>query len=282
MRDHGKGLILGATGILLISPDALLLRLADCDDNAVVAIRSACMAFFLSLAVLALPSLRRGFRWQPVLLYGLFSVLALACFPLSIKNTHVANTLVIMAAAPILAAIGAYIFLREKTAGATWTAAAVIFIGIGILFSGTLESGGFAGDIMALLVAAGLAGGALIIRRHRQTPVYAGLIISTIITAAIFSTIADWQTVDGNDIQLLIFDGGLVAGAFSLVIAAARHMPPAEVNLLFLLETLLAPLWVWLVIGEQPPAVTLAAGSLIIAVLAVHGFWTLSRPPTRQ
>ena len=146
MNDNAKGISLGALGVLLISPDSLILRLIDCDDYAVVVVRAFMMAVVIAVLIVCFPRLRRGFRWRPLLHYGLWVGLGIFCFPLSIKNTHVANTLVILAVAPILAAVGAWIFLNERISRPTWAAAAAVGLGVGVIFADKVSGGGLWGD----------------------------------------------------------------------------------------------------------------------------------------
>ena len=63
-----------------------------------------------------------------------------------------------------------------------------------------------------------------------------------------------------------------VAIPFVLVTIAPRFIPAAEVNLFFLLETIIGPIWVWLVIKEQPSLETILGGAVIIATIAVNSF----------
>ena len=72
MNDNAKGISLGALGVLLISPDSLILRLIDCDDYAVVVVRAFMMAVVIAVLIVCFPRLRRGFRWRPLLHYGLW------------------------------------------------------------------------------------------------------------------------------------------------------------------------------------------------------------------
>ena len=66
-----------------------------------------------------------------------------------------------------------------------------------------------------------------------------------------------------------------VAIPFVLVTIAPRFIPAAEVNLFFLLETIIGPIWVWLIIKEQPSIETLYGGVVIILTIAIHSFLKL-------
>lgn len=275
--------LLGAAGILILSPDALLLRLAHSEPFATAALRAMFATLAIAVLVVLQPALRRGFRWRPVFLWGLCYAVGLACFPLSIKSTHVANTVVIISAAPMLAAVGAYFILRERTPVVTWLAALLVVVGMAGVFAGSLGADGLRGDVLALLVALSLAATSIVVRKYPQTAVYPGLIVGGLIISVTYGISAEWHTVSARDVAILALDGAVVMTlSFLLLIAAARGLPPAEWNLLFLFETLLAPLWVWWVLGEAPPRTTVAAGALIIAVLTMHALWWLRKPPAQH
>jgi drug/metabolite transporter (DMT)-like permease len=68
-----------------------------------------------------------------------------------------------------------------------------------------------------------------------------------------------------------------VAIPFVLVTLAPRYITAAEVNLFFLLETILGPIWVWLIIHEQPSMETIIGGIVIISTITAHSFLTLKK-----
>ena len=68
-----------------------------------------------------------------------------------------------------------------------------------------------------------------------------------------------------------------VAIPFVLVTIAPRFIPAPEVNLFFLLEVILGPIWVWLVINEQPSFKTIIGGFIIIITIAIHSFLALKK-----
>ena len=268
------GLWLGLLGITVLSPDALMLRLFQGDYYALVAGRGLVVGVLAGVLVAAMPSLRRGFRWPPVLGYGAIYALGLATFPLSVRHTHVANTAVILAVAPLFSAIGARWLLKEKIAAHTWLASGVAFGGLVLVFAPNIAAGKVFGDLLALLTAVSLAGCAIMIRKYPHVSLFPGLAAGGLACAALYGFFADWR-LSPHDGGLLVANGSIVLAAFLCIMAASRRLSPPEVNLLFLLEAVLAPLWVWLVLSEQPPAATVAAGILIIVILGWHSLIAL-------
>lgn len=271
------GLWLGLAGIIVLSPDALLVRLFNGDSFALIAGRALVLALLAGVLVAVIPSLRHGFRWLPIWGYGATYAVGLATFPLSILHTHVANTVVILAVAPLLSAIGARWLLKESVARQTWLASTVAVGGLALVFAPQLAAGKVIGDMLALVTAISLAGGAIIIRKYPHISLFPGFIIGGLMCALLYAPFADWQ-LSLRDGGLLVVNGSILLAAFFCIMAAARRLPPPEVNLLFLLEAVLAPLWVWLVLSEKPPLATVIAGTLIIAVLVWHSIGALRQP----
>lgn len=270
------GLLLGLGGVFVLSPDALILRLFGGDDFALAAGRGAALAVLAAIVAAAFPALRSGFLWRPIVFYGVVYAIGLASFPLSVRHTHVANTVVILAVAPFLSAIGAKLFLQEEVRAHTWIACSLAAAGLGLVFAPQLSAGGGFGDFLALLTALSLAGCAILIRRHPQTNLFPGLALAGVIIAVIYAPFAQWN-LPARDVGLLVINGFVVLFAFLAIMAASRRLSPPEVNLLFLLETALAPLWVFLVLAEKPPVTTVVAGVLIAAVLFWHSFFVIRK-----
>ena len=277
---HAAGLALGIGGIVILSPDSLLLRLLaenGAESAAVIAGRAAWTAA-ATAAMCALPNLfGRQIKWRPVFLYALFFAAGLTFFPLSIQRTYAANTLILLATTPMLAAVGARIFLGEKIAPQTWAAALAAGLGAGFLMAGETESGHLLGDFFALLVAVALAASGVLIRGNPELNALPGVALGGAITAVGWGFFAEWETVAtfGNSLMLFV-DGALVVGlSFALITLAARLLPPPETGLIFLLEAALGPLWVWMFLNERPPLSSALAGVFIAAVLVAHSVWAL-------
>ena len=278
MNNHFKGVGLAVLGVLILSPDSLLIRIARCDLFSTVAIRSFFMALTVLACLLALPRLRKNVSWRPVLLHGIVFAIGSASFTLAVETTLVTNVLVIIAAAPLFAAIFSLLLLGKKTAPSTGYAALTVAIGIGIIFSGDLGGGKWLGNSLALCTALSLAMTTVIIHKNPALSLYPGLLLGSSLLAILFSFFADWQSVDRQSLIVLAIDGGVVAGlSFLLLMSAAYRLQPAEFNLFFLLETVFGSIWVWWLIGEKPSNETLLAGVLILGVLTFHNLWTLLR-----
>lgn len=276
MNQHTQGLLLAIIGIIILSPDSLLIRLIESEPYPLIALRALSLAVFVGAYIFTQRRAHTHNRWMPLFWYGVWFGAGLLTFPLSIFSTYTANTLTIIAATPIFAAIGAHFFLGEKTAPMVWFTALAVFVGIAIIFAGGIDVR-LVGNAYALATALVLAISAIIIRRHKTLAIFPGIAFGGLwvfVFAAALTTAADWQSMGGQDIALAVADGMIVGLSFLFITKAAQSLPPAEIGLIFLLEAVLGPLWTWLFVDEVPPIKTLLASALILAMLAWYGAWS--------
>ncbi|MBO6827780.1 MAG: DMT family transporter, partial [Sneathiella sp.] len=197
----------------------------------------------------------------------------------SLHHTSVANTLVLIATAPLFAALLGAVILKEKLPLATWLAIAVSLIGITYIFSESLSGDNLMGDIFALCAALSLAGQITTVRRSKNVDMVPSLIVSGICIGLIgvFAGGSLAMQSGPNLYYLLLLGLFVLPISFGLITVGPRYIPAAEVSLLMLLETFLGPIWAWLVLAERPANETLAGGALVITTLVVHTLYTARR-----
>ena len=197
-------------------------------------------------------------------------------FVVSIQNTNVANTLVMIATAPMLSAILGLIFLKEPPDKKTWISIMITFLAIIYIFFDSLKLGNFYGDILGFITALGLAIGAVTIRSAKSKNLVPAAVIGKLFVAFFALLFIESFILSDNDLIIIPLMCILcVAIPFVLVTIAPRFIPAAEVNLFFLLETIIGPIWVWFIIKEQPSIETLYGGAIIITTIAIHSFYKL-------
>ena len=197
-------------------------------------------------------------------------------FILSIQNTNVANTLVMVATAPMLSAIIGLIFLKEIPSKDTWIAIIITFLSAVYIFYDSLKIGNFLGDFFGIITALGLAIGANIICAAKHKDLVPAAVIGKLLVA-LFALyyVEKFALVNNDKIIIPLMCVMCVGIPFVLVTIAPRFITAAEVNLFFLLETILGPIWVWLIIKEQPSVETILGGAVIVATIAFHSFLKL-------
>ena len=215
--------------------------------------------------------------WHGIAYAGVFTVTNIF-FVISIENTNVANTLIMIALAPMLSAVISYIFLKEKTDQKTWLAIIVTTLAVIYIFKDSFERGDVLGNFLGLICAMGLAVGAVIIRSAKKINLVPSAMMGKLMVTLIALLFADNLVLKESDsIIIPLMCIMCVAIPFVLITLAPRFISAAEVNLFFLLETILGPLWVWLVIKEQPSTETIIGGIVIIATIATHSVLGLKK-----
>ncbi len=280
LNDQQKGSLLAFIAVMFITPDSLFIRLSNVDTWGLVFYRGVIpffTVFFGMLIIYKLNFFKILFTsgYHGIIYVGTFSVTNIT-FVVSIQNTNVANTLVMIATAPMLSAILGAIFLKESPDRKTWISILITFLAIIYIFSDSLKIGNFFGDILGLITALGLAIGAVTIRSARSKNLVPAAVIGKLLVAtfALFF-IESFVLADDDLIIVPLMCILCVAIPFVLVTIAPRFIPAAEVNLFFLLETIIGPIWVWLIIKEQPSLETLQGGIIIILTIAIHSFLKL-------
>ncbi|MFQ6023971.1 MAG: DMT family transporter [Acidiferrobacterales bacterium] len=275
LSDHVRGVLLATTGILILSPDALILRLVEADLWTLVFWRGLLTA--LALAIFFVVSYPRKVLTYiravggAGLLASVFFSITSILFVTAITLTTVSNTLVIISAASLFAAILSLVFLRERIPRRTWIAAITAFAGITVIFSGSLGGGALLGDICALGTALFIGAHLTVIRYARAINMVPTLALSGIITAVIVLPLAAPLSIGTHDFVLLSLLGLVILPiATGMIILAPRFLPAAEVSLIMLLETVFGPLWVWLVLNERPSVETFLGGAVVLGTLAIH------------
>jgi drug/metabolite transporter (DMT)-like permease len=272
--DRNKGLLMSLLGAFILSPDGLIIRILGLDNATLLFYRGAFSAIIISTLLLLyyrkrFLSVVLGIGWIGILNGVMFAVTNIA-FINSIQLTSVANTILILSSAPVFAAILSLIILKENQKPLTWLIIAISFVAIFIIGFGTYGSGGFIGDMIALACAVSTGFSAVLARLKKDTDLVPSIIIGSAITTLYALASGPISAVDSTQlIYLSVQCFLLIPLAYAIITIAPRFTSSAEVQLVFLLESILGPLWVWIVISETPPINTIIGGSLLLASV----FW---------
>ncbi|MHC8493132.1 DMT family transporter [Thalassospira sp. SM2505] len=274
---HGAWLAL--IGVLVICPDALLIRLIKVDDMT---------ASFWRVTLLCVASLLmalwKGHRRGEGVLQSitpskteipaaLFFCGTTIFFILSVRNTDAANTLVIIAAAPLIAGLmGVFVFKRSQPMR-TWIASLVVLVALAMIVGAGFGGKNALGDILALGTATCMAGFFNVIGARPHTNEVKAMLLGAFLGALILLPSADPFTVTGLDwLWLVLLGFWVLPVSFLFISAGARKIPAAEVGLIMLNEAIFGSFLVWVFIGEVPSQTTLICGTVVIATLVVHSF----------
>ncbi len=269
-----KGIALMIAAGLCWSTGGILVRSTDLRDPwEIVFWRSAFMVIFVAI-VLAIQN--RGRVLAPVFRSGMPGVLSgltlgatFFFFILSVTQTTVANTLVLMSTGPFFAAAAGQLFLGERVPARTWFAIAVALAGVVLMFTDGLGTGQLAGNLLALGVPIAFALNVVVLRRYRASvDLIPSVLIAGVLAMLVAAPLAWPFTPTARDFAVLGAMGFFQVGAGCvLMTVATRYLSAGEIGLLALIEILLGPLWVWLGIGERPSNLALVGGCIVLGAL---------------
>ena len=282
LSNQHKGSLLAFVAVMLITPDSIFIRLSNIETWGMLFYRGA-IPFVVVLIGLVFFYKNNLFKALVGIGYpGIFYVISFSIcnitFIISIQNTNVANTLVMIAMAPMLSAILGSIFLKEVPDQKTWIAIIITLISVTYIFHDSMEMGNFYGDLFGLITAFGLACNAVIARYAKNRDLVPSAVIGKLCVAVFAFFFVDSFSLEGTDLIIVpLMCVMCVAIPFVLVTIAPRFIPAEEVNLFFLLETIIGPFWVWMIIREQPSIETIQGGTVIILTIAIHSFLKLKK-----
>ena len=282
LTDQQKGSLLAFVAVMFITPDSLFIRLSNLDTWGLVFYRGIIPFFTVFFGMLLIYKLN---FFKILFNSGVHGIIYIATFSItnitfvvSIQNTNVANTLVMIATAPMLSAILGAIFLKEPPDRKTLFSIIITFFAIIYIFFDSLKVGNLYGDVLGFVTAFGLALGAITIRSAKTKNLVPAAVVGKLFVAsfALFF-IESFVLIDRDLFIVPLMCILCVAIPFVLVTIAPRFITAAEVNLFFLLETIIGPIWVWVIINEQPSIETLQGGAIIVITLAIHSFLKLRK-----
>ncbi len=278
MNSHLKGILITALGVLIVTPDSLFVRLIDGDPLVTGFWRGLIAGLVVFIAVLLFQGPRAFsvvFRsGKPGLIYIVLIASTAPAFALAVTNTSVANVVFILAATPIFAAIYSRIFLGEPIERRMVLTLIAVVIGLGVITYGSSESeiASWKGDLWALYIAAAFAAALTAVRKIKDVSMvpavpfaYIGAALALLLVTSPFEAFAtNWPLYVGH--------GVMIGAASCLLTLGPRYITSAEVSLLVLLESVLAPILVWWILGEDPGPLAIIGGVMVIAALLVSNY----------
>lgn len=208
------------------------------------------------------------------LVSGLCWAVMFTCFMIALTLTSTANTLIVMALAPLFATVLAWLLLKTAVTARTWLVIAAALAGMLIMFSSQAEASGKA--LLGMLIAFGVpvASAVNIVTLKRsgaRVDLAPAVLLGALLSAAITLPLSLPLSATGKDVALLAILGVFQLGIpCVMMVRASAHLSAPEVALLGLLEVLLGPLWAWLGAGETPDAATLVGGAIVLVALIAN------------
>ena len=282
LSNQQRGSLLAFVGVMFITPDSLFIRLSNLDTWGLLFYRGL-IPFFVVLIGLLIFYRTKFFKALFNIGYpGIFYVLSFSIcnitFIISIQNTNVANTLIMVAMAPMLSAVLATLFLKENSSKETWIAIFITFFSVAFIFYDSLQLGNILGDIFGFITALGLAINANLARYAKNRDLVPSAVLGKLCVAIFaFFFVENFELIETDLIIIPAMCVMCVAIPFVMVTIAPRFISAPEVNLFFLLEVIIGPIWVWMIISEKPSIETIVGGVVIIITIAFHSYSALKK-----
>jgi drug/metabolite transporter (DMT)-like permease len=218
----------------------------------------------------------RAIGWQGLAVAAMgviSSYLYLAAF----RHTTVADVSIIYATLPFVTAGLAWLLLKEREGWRAMASSLVALLGVGVMTGGAIQAGHLVGDLLALGMTLTFAMTMVLMRRGggRQVsmmPAGAIMCFLTALAAAPFARLGPVARLPMA--HLLLFGTCQMGLGLVLLTFGMRRVPATRAALIGLLDTPLAPLWVWLAFSEVPPLPTLLGGAIVMAAV----IWNMAAP----
>jgi drug/metabolite transporter (DMT)-like permease len=281
LTNHQKGILLAFIGVMLLTPDSLLIRLITVDTWSLLFYRSLIPGLFLLLCLIVYT--RKNFfkfffnAGKFGLLNSVFITASNIFFILALQNTNVANALVMVSLVPLIAAIISFIFLKERLDIITNTAILLCLIAVIFIFYDSIGSGRILGDIFGVLTAVAVAGSLVIIRSAPTKNFIPSYVMGKLCTALFASLLVTSFVIGSLDLSYIFLMIFTVGFSFIFITFAPRFISASEVGLFFLLETALGPIWVWWFISEVPSFNTIVGAIFIVFIIFLHSVYMLKK-----
>jgi drug/metabolite transporter (DMT)-like permease len=170
-----------------------------------------------------------------------------------------------------------WMFLHDRVHRYTWAATAASFCGVALIGIDSVMTGGVLGDILAFISMVCTSAAFTIIRASGRN-VASSLAIGSLASACLSWPFIPSMTIEPSVLLWIGMSGLIVMPLASTLIAnGPRFLPSADVSMFFLLETTLAPVWIWLLFGERPTPQALIGGTIVVVTLLAHSAWRLSQ-----
>jgi len=287
MSEYIKGILLTAAGVLILSIDGLLILLISADSFVLLFWRGLLMSVTVAVVLMLQRSTSSGLPMDAAALRSallpmdaaalrssFFMIICTITFVMAVNLSSVANVLVIISSQPLFAAVLGWIFLREMPQPITCVAIFLSMMGIGWVLLGSWSEPNFTGDLLALVCCIALAAKFVNDRAVSHRDMTPALILAGLVTAFVSLFAGDPMALSGMSWWYMVALCLIISPlAFCLITIGPMRIPAAEVGMLMLLETAVGPVWVWLVLSEEPSSAALQGGSLVIGTLLLHSLY---------
>ena len=206
----------------------------------------------------------------PGLIGGIFLSTNFVAYMYSMMETTVANVVFIISTQTVFLPIIAYIFLKEKISPRGYVAIMLAMIGVTLMIGDSLGTGSLKGNLAALTIPINFSVLVLIIRKYPKVDMIPAIFYAGILSCLYGLLLLENFAISTKDIWLAFLLGvPQLAFGFIFITIGSRTTPAVMVGLLMLMESIFAPIWVWLFYNEIPPVSVLIGGIIILSAVVM-------------
>ncbi len=278
MSNHLKGLLIAFFGVLVLTPEGILVKLASSDSFTILFWRGLFLT--LSILIILLISYRSSAMNQiksigkEGLLVGCLTGFGGSTFILAIHYTTLAKTLVIVSASPIMVALVSFILLGERPRLLTWIAMLIVFSGIYIVMSGDTSGLNLKGSLFALASVTSGGFAFTLLRKYKEVNMVPAMAINGLFITFVGLFFADSLSLSSQAMTYIVISSVLVAISFSLITIAPRYIPAPEVAIFFPMGTVIGTVLAWLILKEELSSTAVFGGIVVILTLFIHSIYS--------
>ncbi len=209
----------------------------------------------------------------PGLVGGVFLSASFVAYLYSMSETTVANVVFIISTQTVFLPILAYLFLKEKISSRGIVAIVLAMIGVILMIGDSIGTGSLYGNLAALAIPINFSILILIIRKYPRVDMIPAIFYAGILSCLYGLIFLEEISISSKDVWLSFLLGvPQLAFGFIFITIGSRTTPAVMIGLLMLMETIFAPIWVWLFFNEIPPTSVLIGGLIIISAVVMKSF----------
>ncbi len=280
---YRRGILLVVASGFFLSTSGIALRLIEQADGwQILFYRSFALSLTIFLILFFQKGLRvfdefRGLGWNDFLL-AVFLGTGFVAYVFALLYNTVANALFIFSCAPFVAGFLGWILLGERVPTRTWFAICAAMVGLTIMVGSELAVSRYLATLIALWIPISYAASIIAVRSSKRENMLAALCLAGLVAGSLSAIFVTDFALTPKDLVISLYLGVFQVGVgFALMVLGTRYVPAAQVGLLALVEPVLAPLWVWLGVGEVPGLATMVGGAIIFLALTTDGILNIQR-----
>ena len=280
---YRRGILLLVASGFFLSTSGIALRLIEQADGwQILFYRSFALSLTIFLILFFQKGLRvfdefRGLGWNDFLL-AVFLGTGFVAYVFALLYNTVANALFIFSCAPFVAGFLGWILLGERVPTRTWFAICAAMVGLTIMVGSELAVSRYLGTLSALWIPISYAASIIAVRSSKRENMLGALCLAGLVAGTLSTLFVNEFALTSRDLFISLYLGVFQVGlGFALMVLGTRYVPAAQVGLLALVEPVLAPLWVWMGVGEVPGLATIIGGAIIFLAITANGILNIQR-----